>query len=388
MTALAAYLAVCSLLAVGPVEVSTLAGVEHKGELVELNASGIKLQAASGEVSVPLSELMEVRLQSKSAATITGVRATVALSDGSKLSCSQLRTTSRQAELTSKSLGALKLPVTAVASVRFAAADERVDEAWNKLCDRELTQDFLVVRKGDVLDHIPGVVGDVDAKGVKFVVDGDEITVALDKLFGVVYARPRNQSTRMVCRVELVGGDELAVETISGGKSGFEALLSAGAHATVPLEAVERIDFSLGKIRYLSDIEPREVTYTPFFDVTWKYQRDRNLDGGPLHVGGKDYARGLSIHSKTFLRYRLAGEYRRLQAVVGIDRVAGKKGDVHLTISADGKAIFEADVRGTDLPRPLDLDVAGVRDLDILVDFGGDLDIADHLDLADARVLK
>jgi hypothetical protein len=49
---------------------------------------------------------------------------------------------------------------------------------------------------------------------------------------------------------------------------------------------------------------------------------------------------------------------------------------------------LESDVRGSDPPQNLDLDVAGVRDLEILVDFGGDLDIADHLDLADAKVVK
>ena len=52
------------------------------------------------------------------------------------------------------------------------------------------------------------------------------------------------------------------------------------------------------------------------------------------------------------------------------------------------KVLFEADVRGADKPREIDLDVSKVRDLEILVDFGGDLDIADWLDLADARVTK
>ena len=63
-------------------------------------------------------------------------------------------------------------------------------------------------------------------------------------------------------------------------------------------------------------------------------------------------------------------------------------GDVHVVISGDGKPLFEGDVRGSDEPRILDLDVAGIRDFEILVDFGGDLDIADHLDLADAKVIK
>ena len=121
--------------------------------------------------------------------------------------------------------------------------------------------------------------------------------------------------------------------------------------------------------------EEYQANVTPFFDITWKYRRDKNLDGNPLQVGGKTYTRGLSIHSKTLLRYSIGSEYRRFQTVMGIDDELARRGlgDVHVVISGDGKPLWEGDVKGTDEPRPLDLDVTGVRDLEILVDFGGDL---------------
>jgi hypothetical protein len=180
------------------------------------------------------------------------------------------------------------------------------------------------------------------------------------------------------CRKVSFDGAELAIELLTG------------AAAKVPSQNVRALDFSLGKVRYLSQLEPREVKHTPYFDHTWEYERDRNKDGGPLQLGDKVYARGLWIHSKTFLRYRIAGEYRRFQAVVGIDYLVARngRGDVHVVISGDGRTLWEADVRGTSDPQTIDLDVSGVRDLEILVDFGGDLDIADHLDLADARLIK
>jgi len=160
----------------------------------------------------------------------------------------------------------------------------------------------------------------------------------------------------------------------------------------LPVAGFKSLDFSLGKVKYLSQMEPREVKYTPFFDVEFKYRRDKNLDGDPLRLGSKTYARGLCIHSKTIIVYRINTDYRRLQAVIGIDRAVAMKGlgDVHLVISNrdNKKVLFEADVRGTDKPRTIDIDVSQVRDLQILVDFGGDLDISDWLNLADARVTK
>ena len=73
---------------------------------------------------------------------------------------------------------------------------------------------------------------------------------------------------------------------------------------------------------------------------------------------------------------------------MGIDRSIVKYGNVHVIIRADGKVIFEGDCSLGDEPRPLDLDVSQVRDLEIFVDFGKDLDFGDHLDLADARVIR
>jgi hypothetical protein len=154
---------------------------------------------------------------------------------------------------------------------------------------------------------------------------------------------------------------------------------------------VAALDFSSGKIRYLSQLEPRDVKYVPFFDIVYEYRRDKSLDGAPLALAGKVYSHGLALHSKTTLRYRLAGEYTKFQAIAGIDDEVRRNGDysVRLVITGDNKPLFDAEVKTRDAPRPLDLDVSGVRDLEILVDFGSDmLDICDHLDLADAKLVK
>jgi hypothetical protein len=45
-------------------------------------------------------------------------------------------------------------------------------------------------------------------------------------------------------------------------------------------------------------------------------------------------------------------------------------------------------VTGREQAFPIELSVAGVRRLKILVDFGEQMDIADHLNLCDARLTK
>jgi hypothetical protein len=167
--------------------------------------------------------------------------------------------------------------------------------------------------------------------------------------------------------------------------------LAAGPEVRAPASAVAALDFSFGKLQYLSEMEPRDVKYVPFWDLMlYEYRRDRSLDGPPITLAGKSYARGLAMHSRTQLRYRIGGEFARFQAVAGIDdTVRSLKRQVRLVISGDGRVLFEGEISGKDPPRPLDLDVAGVRDLSILCDFGADMtDEADHLDLADAKLIK
>lgn len=373
-------------------ELQTLKGDAHQGQLVELTATNVVLRNGDTNVKLPIAEVLEIRLpESKSSELPLAGGARVALRDGTQLLGTRYSVAGNQATLETAHYGRLSLPLNAVASVRFGAPSQKLDAAWDGLVQRDAKKDLLVIKKGDVLDQLAGVVGNIDAAPnakVKLLLDGDEIPVNLEKVYGIIYARPAASAAKGTCQIAMSNSDQLQVQQITWNGTALQAKLVAGPEITLPLERVRALDFSSGKVRYLSQLEPREVKYVPFFDITWTYHRDRNLDGGPLRLGGKTYRRGLALHSRTLLRYRIGGEYGRFQAVMGIDEVVDRQGDVHVVISGDGKVLHESDVRGVDPPKPLDLDVTGVRDLDILVDFGGDLDIADHLDLADAKLVK
>ena len=312
----------------------------------------------------------------------------VALTDGSRLSCANVTRSGAELTLETVRLGSLKVPLQSVMNVRFGPPDSKLLDNWNELIDKGAKTDLLVTRKGEVLDYLNGVIGEFDDKTVKFLLDQDEISVNRQKVYGLIYKRPAAKDAPTICIAEIEGGDKLQLDKIRWDGSEWKGALASGPTLQIPGDKLRSLDFSLGKVRYLSQMEPREVKYVPYFDFTWKYRRDRNIDGGPIRLANRTYSRGLSIHSRTQLRYRLGGEFRSFQAMMGIDQSMGRKGDVQVTISGNGKELLKADVRGVDAPQPIDLDVTGVRDLEILVDFGGDLDIADHLDLADAKVLK
>ena len=378
------------LIAAPPVEVTTLKGEQHVGSLERLSGEDVVLKTPTGAVTIPAAELLAIRVPSGTTAPTTAeTAAEIRLIDGTRLRASSFASTGTEAAIEHPHLGLIKLPMTVVKSVRFAAADPKIDAVWDQLFDRTVKKDQIAVRKGEVLDHLDGVIGSLDETTVKFQLDGDEIPVKRERVFGLIYARRENVSNKAVAAVDLSSGDRLAAKAVSFDGEAWKVKLASGTEVSVPMPLVQAVDFSLGKIAYLSNLEPRDVKYTPFFDFVWEYRRDRSLDGKSLSLGNKVYAKGLALHSLTVLKYRLGGDYRRFQTVMGIDDDIRVAGNVDVVIKGDGRPLFKGTARVNQPPQPLDLDVTGVVELEITVDYGDDkLDIGDRLHLADAKVVK
>jgi hypothetical protein len=86
--------------------------------------------------------------------------------------------------------------------------------------------------------------------------------------------------------------------------------------------------------------------------------------------------------------YRLPAGFRRLSAIAGIDPATSASGNVRLQVYGDDRALLEADIAGNEPPRTIDLDIAGVKRLKLVVDYGQNLDTGDWLNLCDARIIK
>ena len=369
------------------VQVETLKTGSATGELKQVTPT----QIVVGNRIVPLTDVLEIRFAAPAPTPATTANVIeVVFSDESRLTGSQITLSATELKLISAELGTVIARKNVIRSIRFAATDTKLNEAWEKILARDSKKDVIVVRKDNKLDFLAGVAGAIDEQVVKFLVDGEEVAVKRERVYGLIYQPPATTGKPQSV-IELQGDVTLQSKQIVSQDQNYAVTLASGVSLTVPAGQVRTMDFSLGKVRQLSQLKPSAVQYVPFWDQVWEYRKDVGPLSSPISLGGVAYAKGLSIHSKTKLTFRLQGEYRLFQTVLGIDDLSddsGTLGDVQLTISGDGKPLLEADVKGTDAPRKVDLNVTGVRELQILVDYGGELDIADWLSLADAKVLK
>ena len=113
------------------------------------------------------------------------------------------------------------------------------------------------------------------------------------------------------------------------------------------------------------------------------------FEQNPLKLDGKTFRKGLALASRTELVYRLPGKFRLFRATAGHRRQRATSrqravGDQRRRQDRCGKARSAASSR----PRTLELELGGVKRLEILADYGEDLDVGDRLDLGDAQVTK
>ncbi len=260
------------------------------------------------------------------------------------------------------------------------------------MLNKERRQDWLVIDKGEVLDYYEGVIGKITDTHVHLLLDGDEVPVKRERVFGLLfYQADRNRTPPATVRVDLVSGDRLFSRAVALDAGDFIVNLAAGPEAVIPVDRVRSVDFSYGKLTWLSDMEPREIRH----EFQWidsaeikEYRADRDTYGKRLKLAGRIYERGVCIRSKTTVRYRLDGDYTRFQALMGIQQ--GYSGDVHVRFVVDGAELQQSAVEpGAKEPTRIDLDVNGKFSLEVIVDYGkADSDIGDHLVLANARLLK
>jgi hypothetical protein len=384
------------------VSVETLSGPARTGALVELHDQHIVLEADAKRETLDLRDLLTLTFANRPAANPAAASVWVALVDGSQLEGTGYAVADRVAAIR---IGDRTVSVETdnVLSVRFQPPSPDLDRQWQEILRGGARGDVVVLRRSKTsLDQLEGVFHDVTDEAVDFEYDEQRIAVKRGKLEGIIYfhAAPR-EVPGALCKVLETNGSTWCVKSLELAGDLLRVTTTGGTSCEIPLAQLARCDFSAGNVLYLSDLEHELAECTPFIATRlpenrilqlYAPRRDASFEGSGLWLGAgnaiRQYEKGLAIHSRSVLVFRLQEGYRKLTADVGIDSRLHGRGNVVLVIRGDDKELLRRSIAGKDPPLPLDLNIEGVRRLEILVDFGETLDVADHLNLCNARIIK
>jgi hypothetical protein len=322
----------------------------------------------------------------------------IELTDGSLVAARQYTAHQSQARIVLADGTELELPTREVAAVCLQTAPAAPAGQWARIAGLKFQTDLLVTGGGDNLDYHKGTIQDVTEQQVRFELDGQVLGVKRSKVYGLVYYHAADGGPPEAPIVILdAAGSRWSARSVSLAGV-LEWTAPGGRTLRRSLEQIVQIDLSRGKIVYLSDLRPDSAVYTPLFGLEKELparlelnrpRQDQNLLAKPLRIAGTEFRKGLALHSRTEMAYTLPDGFRRFEALAGIDDDVRPRGRVRLVIRGDDKVLLEATLDGTDkAAQPIGLDIAGCRRLLILADFGGDLDLAGHLDLGNARLIK
>lgn len=388
--------------AIGPeVEIRTVDGDAVAGRLIELSATSATLETESATTTIDGQKMLSLGPRLASAAKPSEAKSAdppmvVSLIDGSILPAVGFSADARKARLHPAQGDPLEIDLRNVSAVRLHAGEPAVEQSWRDILAGKYVEDILVIRKGDSLDYHKGIVHEVNDVSVQFEMDGEKVAVKRAKVFGIVYFRPPRDLPGALCTITDLDGAKWAVRELSFDKQ-LRWTTPCGVEMQRGIDSIVNIDFSAGKIVFLSEMKPDSVRWTPFFapsqplpsvEEFYSPRLDQNFSAEPLRLRGEKYSKGLAIHSRTEMVYRLPGRFSRFKAIAGIDDEVAPNGHVRLVIRADDRTLFDEAISGSDAPKSLDLDISNAKRLVILVDFGEKLDVGDHLVLALARISK
>ena len=375
-----------------PAVVTTLDGTATEGTITAIDAEAVRID----DQAQPLGEVQTVDIVDVVPERLDDAGCVVQLADGTIWVAADATRTTRETTITlpGNESGAAGETVTApsesVRSIRLAILDEATADGWADLLDGDRRDDLLVVRKGDRLDFVACVVGEITAETIAVRVGGRDRTLPRTKAFGVIFPA-RSARTKAAAVVALTDGSRVPASAVTFDGAAFTIATATGQRLTRAADAVAAVDLAGGRMVRLASLTPR-VQYEQkdrIFDGQRALRVGQNVLGMPPYVGARTDPQAIWMHSGTRARFPLPRGSVRLQATAGIDEIDGADipaRPIAVSVLGDGESLWSQTLQPRE-PVTLDVPLDGVRQLTIEVEGFTPDGIREHLVLLGARIV-
>jgi hypothetical protein len=247
-------------------------------------------------------------------------------------------------------------------------------------------EDVAVLANGDTAR---GSVARFTQESVVLTVGGGERVLPWKGVAALVLAAPASHGLpQRTALVALCDSSRMNVVRLTWGAASVETVAIGGEPTSLRPQDIAHIELRGGRRTWLGSLAPGRYEGRPFLDKNWPLQVDQNVMGGPLSVAGRAYRRGIGLHSACRVTWELGGRYQKFRGAVGMDDSAGTLADADLVVSVDGRVMAEhRHLKPREAPRPIDVDVAGAKELTLEVGFGRMGHVQDRVNLVNAALI-
>ena len=367
---------------------------------------------ADGPIELPLAGVRDLVFIAEPPKAAAQDRLRVTLTSGEELVADAWGPAPDGLRLASPSIGEVRVPLEVVRwLVPLPAKAGPCHDPAAKLPPRG-ESDLVRLVGGD---EVQGTVAEVKPQGVVLELErGRQRTVAWSDLLVASLDNPAvAPPDRPFAEVETHAGDLLQAAGPPTGDAaqglGLTLRADKSLAVRVPIAAVRVVRWRGGRCVDATTL-PRVDTYRPikdwpsgslpdkYFQRVFGARVGRRPAGCPLRLDGTIYRHGLAVHSRSESRITLVGGFKTFHTLFGIDDEAREEGagkvdvagDVDARVLGDGKVLWEAKgVTGADRARTVGpLDVTGVKELVLVVDFGGHDETFDRATWAEPLLVR
>lgn len=292
----------------------------------------------------------------------------------------------------------IQYPLVDVRSIRFPATEGETE--WATLLREPSGEvDRLLVTTSRGPRVVAGLLESIDADGVQLYFEDASRRVARDKILGIVPAALTETASPKFL-VQVVDRSVLIADSLAVADGNWQ-IGWQGQVQPFPHETIVSVRVRSDRVLYVSDLPPVLDEVQTIVAPSAKNRVDTNVTGLPMALrlppspnatpadrDVRTFSKGWGTRSRSRLVFDLPPGFNRLNGWVGIDTGTQGRGNCQAIVLLDDIQVFSQTITGDATAVPLDVPVQGGRRLELRVETGEELDLADWVNWADLRLLK
>ena len=239
--------------------VSMLSGPPVVGALVSADSRGVVVKTENGVIEKLAADIGQVRFANKRHEKSPPVE--LFMMDGSRAFGDRLTGKSSDGWQLSESTGnKVEIPSKSLKAARLKEILPEIANAWQSaILETSNADAVIVLRPGNSLDRINGVIVQVQETSITFDLDGQQIDIPIEKLVGLAWFQRELQRVKPTIEVKVTDHSVWMAESLTLKSNVLELRTPLGQSLSFPIAKILSINYSTANIKWLSEVESLEA---------------------------------------------------------------------------------------------------------------------------------
>jgi hypothetical protein len=356
--------------AVGQTPAARLTAIDGEsvdGNLLSADTQRVRLDVSGESKEWESPYVLKVELARKSTTGTAPLE--LGLLDGSRLKGMKLVGTEKLWQFGDSSGTVQEFGPGVVRSLLVRSLSPELTTAWSDALKEPAESDSLILlRPGNVVDRVNGIITEVKDGRVVFDLDGQSVDVSFEKLLGMVWFRKQQNRMKPKIQIEFADGSSVLTEALSTVGESLTYRSISNKDVSIPIARVALLNYASANVKWLAEVPVLNAAS----DRRMEWKGDGSLVGkvlAPQFITSR--GQGASIDSANpedldlvFLSpgsftFRAPDGFSRFRALVERSGIGNARSEVVIEVWEDDQNLMRRTLAANEDSLELDVPVSG-----------------------------